>query len=207
MGSGAGALTRSPASQLASCMLRHWTFKTMTKLRQQLLLLRATQTPRYTQPLGRPKATEVLRAQQSSLHKSFTPSTCEKLPAHRLAPSPTLPPTSASSKFHTHAARKMSDADYAAFLDKANQDTSGGEATTQSKKVGTKSVNTQVPSALQSVEEYYTSDADEPFEPVALSYSGDGISARKFVPLFVGSWAGWRKGVEGFTRGRPMGIS
>ena len=85
----------------------------------------------------------------------------------------------------------MSDADYAAFLDKANQDTSGGEATAQSKKVGTKSVNTQVPSALQSVEEYYTSDADEPFEPVALSYSGDGISAREFVPFFVGSWAGW----------------
>ncbi|KAF2256985.1 hypothetical protein BU26DRAFT_446161 [Trematosphaeria pertusa] len=77
----------------------------------------------------------------------------------------------------------MSDADYAAFLDKANQDTSGGEATTQSKKVGTKSVNTQVPSALQSVEEYYTSDADEPFEPVALSYSGDGISAQQLKTL------------------------
>jgi hypothetical protein len=72
----------------------------------------------------------------------------------------------------------MSDADYEAFLNKANQDSSGGETTTQSKGYGTKSVNTEVPKALESVQEYYTSDADEPFEPVALNYDGDSISAR-----------------------------
>ncbi|KAF2741085.1 hypothetical protein EJ04DRAFT_507506 [Polyplosphaeria fusca] len=70
----------------------------------------------------------------------------------------------------------MSDADYEAFLNKASEDSSG--ATTQSsKKVGTKAVDTEVPKALEQVEEYYTSDADEPFEPVALSYDGSSVSA------------------------------
>jgi len=69
-----------------------------------------------------------------------------------------------------------SDADYASFLDKANQDTGSKNASTQSKKsVGTKSVNTAVPKALEQIEEYYTSDADEPFEPVSLTYEGDGL--------------------------------
>jgi hypothetical protein len=77
----------------------------------------------------------------------------------------------------------MSDADYEAFLNKANQDTGGGEATTQSQSYGTKSVNTEVPKALESVQEYYTSDADEPFEPVALNYDGDSVSARKFYAI------------------------
>lgn len=71
-----------------------------------------------------------------------------------------------------------SDADYAAFLDKANQDVAPAEQQDLSKKgYGTKSVNTAVPKALESVEEYYVSDADEPFEPVALEYSGGSISA------------------------------
>jgi len=69
-----------------------------------------------------------------------------------------------------------SDADYASFLDKANQDTGSKNASTQSKKaVGTKSVNTAVPKALEQVQEYYTSDADEPFEPVSLAYEGEGL--------------------------------
>lgn len=73
-----------------------------------------------------------------------------------------------------------SDADYAAFLDKANQDVAPAEQQDLSKKgYGTKSVNTAVPKALESVEEYYVSDADEPFEPVALEFSGDGITAGK----------------------------
>ncbi|KAF2689383.1 hypothetical protein K458DRAFT_439723 [Lentithecium fluviatile CBS 122367] len=77
----------------------------------------------------------------------------------------------------------MSDADYEAFLNKANQDTSGGEATTQSKSYSTKSVNTAVPEALESVEEYYTSDADEPFEPVALEFDGESIDAKQLKNL------------------------
>jgi hypothetical protein len=73
-----------------------------------------------------------------------------------------------------------SDADYAAFLEKANQDTGSADATAQqSKKVGTKSVDTAVPEVLQRVEEYYVSDADEPFEPVSLKFKDGsrGVSA------------------------------
>ncbi|KAF3043867.1 hypothetical protein E8E11_003316 [Didymella keratinophila] len=71
-----------------------------------------------------------------------------------------------------------SDADYAAFLDKANEDAGPAEQQDLSKKgYGTKSVNTEVPKALESVKEYYVSDADEPFEPVALEFSGDSVSA------------------------------
>lgn len=71
-----------------------------------------------------------------------------------------------------------SDADYASFLDKANQDTGGVEQQNSSKKsYSTKSVDTAVPKALEQVEEYYTSDADEPFEPVALKFEGSSVSA------------------------------
>ncbi|KAF2114679.1 hypothetical protein BDV96DRAFT_647370 [Lophiotrema nucula] len=75
-----------------------------------------------------------------------------------------------------------SDEDYASFLDKANQP-SGGASTQSTKKVGTKSVDTAVPNVLESVEEYYTSDADEPFEPVSLKYSGSSISAQELKKL------------------------
>jgi hypothetical protein len=75
-----------------------------------------------------------------------------------------------------------SDADYAAFLDKANQDTGSAQAQESSKTGhGTKSVDTAVPQALQSVEEYYVSDADEPFEPVALQYGKAQIGAGKLM--------------------------
>ncbi|KAL6703289.1 hypothetical protein ACN47E_009996 [Coniothyrium glycines] len=71
-----------------------------------------------------------------------------------------------------------SDADYASFLDKANQDTGSAEAKNAPKKrFGTKSVDTAVPKILEQVEAYYTSDADEPFEPVALKYNGSRITA------------------------------
>lgn len=76
-----------------------------------------------------------------------------------------------------------SDADYAAFLDKANQDT-GASASAQSggkkKSYGTKSVDTKVPKVLEGVEEYYTSDSDERFEPVALEFGGGKLSEGTF---------------------------
>ncbi|KAF2093206.1 hypothetical protein NA57DRAFT_69298 [Rhizodiscina lignyota] len=67
-----------------------------------------------------------------------------------------------------------SDEDYAAFLDKANQDLGGSKPAT-TKSVGTQSVNTEVPKALQEVDEYYVSDADEPFQPVSLKWDGKGL--------------------------------
>jgi len=73
-----------------------------------------------------------------------------------------------------------SDADYAAFLDRANHDRGACAEgmDTWKKSVGTKRVNTGVPKALEQVEEYYTSEADEPFEPVALRFdNGPRVSA------------------------------
>jgi len=68
-----------------------------------------------------------------------------------------------------------SDADYAAFLDKANQDTGTASTQSKSKSVGIKAVNTDVPKSLSEIDEYLTSDSDEPFEPVSLKYTGDEL--------------------------------
>lgn len=67
-----------------------------------------------------------------------------------------------------------SDADYSSFLDKANQDTGATKATSKSTSAATKSVNTNVPASLKSVDAYYTSEADEPFEAVSLKWGGSG---------------------------------
>jgi hypothetical protein len=78
-----------------------------------------------------------------------------------------------------HIRNMSSDADYASFLDKANQDISSAapQNASHTKNCRTQAVNTSVPKALQQVEEYYISDADEPFEPVALKFNGSSISA------------------------------
>ncbi|KAF2447014.1 hypothetical protein P171DRAFT_429957 [Karstenula rhodostoma CBS 690.94] len=87
--------------------------------------------------------------------------------------------------FHTSPPARMSDADYEAFLNKANADSNEGkaQAQAQSEGYGTKSVNTAVPQALKSVEATYTSDADEPFEPVALNYQGDEITEQQLKTI------------------------
>ena len=72
--------------------------------------------------------------------------------------------------------RMASDDDYSNFLDKANQDTGASKASTQStSKPLTKSVDTDVPGPLQKIELYYTSEADEPFEPVSLRWNGKNM--------------------------------
>ena len=70
-----------------------------------------------------------------------------------------------------------SDDAYSSFLDQANQDTGAAKASTQSKgqTASTKAVDTDVPALLQKVEQYYTSEADEPFEPVSLVWSGKNM--------------------------------
>lgn len=85
-----------------------------------------------------------------------------------------------------------SDADYAAFLDKANQDTGAGDVSAQShpsSSVRTKAVNTEVPQTLQAVEEYYVSDADEPFEPVSLKWDGDALPGKGMIFWICILWA------------------
>lgn len=66
-----------------------------------------------------------------------------------------------------------SDADYMSFLDKANQDVSGGEPQQGVIKTQTVHSSISVPEVLKSLELDYVSDADEPFEPVALEWDGE----------------------------------
>ena len=70
-----------------------------------------------------------------------------------------------------------SDDAYAAFLERANQDTGTGSAQSQSasKKAATKTVTEPVPAALKSVDAVYASESDEPFEPVSLTWDGAGL--------------------------------
>lgn len=71
----------------------------------------------------------------------------------------------------------MSDDAYSSFLDQANQDTGASKvsAKSESKKISTKAVDTGVPKALQDVQAEYTSDSDEPFEPVSVKWSGKSL--------------------------------
>ncbi|OJD35899.1 uncharacterized protein BKCO1_140002 [Diplodia corticola] len=78
-----------------------------------------------------------------------------------------------------------SDEDYAAFLDKANQDT-GSVPSAQSKSIKTKAVDSEVPQVLLQVEEYYISDADEPFEPVSLKWNSESLPSQDEFAKLIG---------------------
>ena len=68
-----------------------------------------------------------------------------------------------------------SDEAYGSFLDQANQDTGASKASSQSKSASTKAVDTEIPDDLKKIEVYYTSETDEPFEPVSLKWSGKSL--------------------------------
>jgi hypothetical protein len=82
------------------------------------------------------------------------------------------------------------DEDYMSFLDKANQDVSGGKQTTaQGSKFQFKTTDagSEVPKAIREAckDAVYVSDADEPFEEVSLRWNGDGLPDEgmlSFVP-------------------------
>lgn len=62
-----------------------------------------------------------------------------------------------------------SDQDYASFLEKANQDTGSSKPTKKDDSFAqTRSVDSNIPGPLKSLDAFYMSDSDEPFEPVAL---------------------------------------
>lgn len=79
--------------------------------------------------------------------------------------------------------KMASDEDYAAFLDKANQDPSEGmgnqpQAKTASNgKLEFKATDSgaKIPPVLDQLQAYYVSDADEEFVPVCLKMSGEGL--------------------------------
>ncbi|KAJ5505050.1 hypothetical protein N7463_007924 [Penicillium fimorum] len=82
---------------------------------------------------------------------------------------------STKSHFSTTTQIMLSDDAYMSFLNKANADSSGSQAPQQGAgTVKTETVHSSlsVPKPLQSVDAYYISDTDEPFEPVALKWDG-----------------------------------
>jgi hypothetical protein len=71
-----------------------------------------------------------------------------------------------------------SDADYEAFLNKANQDVSGGPQATaaSARSKGIQAGSTKEVSAhLARVDAYMTSDSDEPFEQFSIAFDGDAV--------------------------------
>ena len=80
------------------------------------------------------------------------------------------------------SSRTMSDDAYSSFLDQANQDTGASKASTKPKSAATKAVDTDVPVTLQKVDQYYTSEADEPFEPVSLKWGGKNMPSESMQP-------------------------
>lgn len=78
---------------------------------------------------------------------------------------------------HYHNTGIMSsDQQYMDFLNKANSDVGGSNAQTfKNQQASSNSVNTEVPPELRKIDATFTSDADEPFEPVALKWSGDSL--------------------------------
>lgn len=96
-------------------------------------------------------------------------------PNYPSGPLNTIPPNLSS--------RTMSDDAYSSFLDKANQDTGASKASTQAQSVSTKVVDTDIPATLKSIEQYYTSEADEPFEPVSLKWSGNNMPSESTYAL------------------------
>ncbi|KAF2839639.1 hypothetical protein M501DRAFT_991660 [Patellaria atrata CBS 101060] len=103
----------------------------------------------------------------------------------------------------------MSDDAYTSFLDKANQDTGTAHTSSSSSSKPTlnaRATDTEVPPALKSIDATYTSESDEPFEPVALRWAGKHPpSATEFGEL-VGKEV-VRKGKEEFDpRGEYSGV-
>ena len=83
----------------------------------------------------------------------------------------------------TTATRMASDEAYSAFLDQANQNTGARKASSRSSATNTKATDTDVPPSLQNVDRYYTSDADEPFEPVSLKWGEGNMPSESMCPL------------------------
>ena len=92
------------------------------------------------------------------------------------------PPKSLSLAAYSKCAMS-SDQAYSAFLDQANQDTGASDASTQSSHPQLKATDTDIPAVLQSIDQTYTSEADEPFEPVSLKWTGRSMPSESMWSL------------------------
>ncbi|MCJ1418985.1 hypothetical protein MMC32_005336 [Xylographa parallela] len=79
-----------------------------------------------------------------------------------------------------------SDEAYSAFLDQANQDTGASDASTQSSHPQLKATDTDIPATLQNIDQTYTSEADEPFEPVSLKWTGRSMPSENDFAGLIG---------------------
>ncbi|KAL8669281.1 MAG: hypothetical protein Q9168_006122 [Polycauliona sp. 1 TL-2023] len=100
----------------------------------------------------------------------------------RLVSSCQAPPSATKAKGFSQT--MSSDDAYSSFLDQANQDIGASKNSASAKTTTTKAVDTEVPVGLQGIEQYYTSEADEPFEPVSLQWNGENMpSENEFCDL------------------------
>lgn len=76
-----------------------------------------------------------------------------------------------------------SDDAYSSFLDQANQDTGNSEASAQSSQPA-QTVNADVPRLIQNIDQYYTSESDEPFQPVSLKWDGKEVPSESTPCLY-----------------------
>ncbi|CAG8896973.1 unnamed protein product [Penicillium egyptiacum] len=119
-------------------------------------------------------------SQYRLLHRQYHPHTANTDHQTRLFPATSRPQPQPSSSlstkspFSTSPRTMSSDDAYMSFLDKANEDVSGSAPQQGAGTVKTETVHSSlsVPKPLQSVDAYYISDTDEPFEPVALKWDG-----------------------------------
>ncbi|KAI4290522.1 MAG: hypothetical protein L6R35_000213 [Caloplaca aegaea] len=74
-----------------------------------------------------------------------------------------------------------SDDTYSSFLDQVNQDTGASKVSSESNAATAKVTDTDVPMELQHVDQYYTSEADEPFEPVSLQWNGKNMPSEDLI--------------------------
>ncbi|KAJ5569553.1 uncharacterized protein N7459_008983 [Penicillium hispanicum] len=98
-----------------------------------------------------------------------------RFPAPEGTTHPSSPSFSRSSPLSTSSLVMSSDNAYMSFLDKANADLDAGRAAQQgadSARTETVDASVQVPAPLKTVDAYYISEVDEPFEPVALRWEG-----------------------------------
>lgn len=108
-----------------------------------------------------------IRARTTNQPTAYTPL---QLPA---TASQSTAPLSHLSPFSTSTSVMASDADYMAFLGKANADLKAGQGPQQGDStIKTQAVDSSLslPASLKNVDAYYVSESDEPFEPVLLRW-------------------------------------
>ncbi|KAJ5205270.1 hypothetical protein N7491_004106 [Penicillium cf. griseofulvum] len=154
------------------CVIPHFSLPASTRKRAfpTSYILRSTFQINHLQPQYRLLHSLYHQTSQRTSVPNTGHQTCIFPATSRPQPSSSHP---TKSPFSTSTQIMSSDDAYMSFLNKANADVSGGQALQQGAgTVKTETVHSSlsVPKPLQSVDAYYISDTDEPFEPVVLKW-------------------------------------